>query len=58
MAETEDLGIGLASQVDIHLILHEEGAMVDSRSLVQLFDHEFIVLELRVHFQDALLDKV
>lgn len=58
VAEAQKLGIGNAAQIDVHMVLHKEGAMVDGRALVKLFNHKFIVFKLRVGLDDAVLYEV
>ena len=58
MAEAEQFGIAYAAQVNIHLVLHEEGSLVDGRTLVQLLNHELVVFKLGVGLHDAVLDEV
>lgn len=56
--EDEELGISLAAQVNVHEVLHEEATMVDGRTLVELLEHELVVLKLGKDFHDTLLDEV
>ena len=58
MAEHEKLRFSLGSQVHIHEVLHEEAAVVDRRSLVELLKDKLVVLELGKDFNDTLLDEV
>ena len=56
--EDEKLGIGLAAQINVHEVLHEEATVVDGRTLVELLEHELVVLELGKDFHDTFLDEV
>ena len=56
--EDEELGISLAAQVNVHEVLHEEATVVDGRTLVELLEHELVVLKLRKDFHNTFLDEV
>jgi len=58
MVEHEEFNIGLASEVHVHVVLHEESAVIDSRTLVELLNNELVVLKLSVGLKHALLDEV
>ena len=38
--------------------MHEEATVVDGRTLVELLEHELVVLKLGIDFHDTLLDEV
>lgn len=58
VVQNEELAIGLHSEVHIHIVLHEEGTMVDCGALVELLKHELVILKLSVGLNDALFDEI
>lgn len=55
--QLEQFHICLAPEIQIRLVLHEEGAMVDRGSLVKRFKHKLFVLKLGEDFNHAVLNE-
>ena len=48
----------MASNADWHLILHEDGPIVDSAALVQMLQYEYGALKASKHLNDSIFDKI
>lgn len=57
MRQDQKLSIRLAPEIHVHIILHEEGPMVDSGSLVKRLNDEFILFKLGVDIDHSVFDE-
>ena len=57
MGQSQKFSISCTPEIYIHVILHEEGAMVDGRPLIKCLNHKLVLLKPREHFNHTLLDK-
>ena len=57
MRQDQKLSIRLAPEIHVHIILHEEGPVVDSRSLIKRLNDELILFKLSVDIDHSVFDE-
>ena len=57
MRQDQKLSIRLAPEIHVHIVLHEEGPVVDSRSLVERLNDELILFKLGVDIDHSVFDE-
>ena len=57
MRQDQKLSIRLAPEIHVHIVLHEEGPVVDSRSLVKRLNDELILFKLGIDIDHSVFDE-
>ena len=57
MRQDQKLSIRLAPEIHVHIVLHEEGPVVDSRSLVERLNDELILFKLGIDIDHSVFDE-
>lgn len=57
MRQDQKLSIRLAPEIHVHIVLHEEGPVVDSGSLVKRLNDELILFKLGVDIDHSVFDE-
>jgi len=58
MSQHKKLSFGDATELDIHVILHEEGSMIDGGAFVQILQYVLILFKIRINLDFTIFYKV